>query len=179
MNEPLSNLDAQLRLQTRSELKRLHQELGTTMVYVTHDQGEAMTLGNRIAILQNGDVVQIGSPLELYRAPVNTFVATFLGSPPMNLLDDTRDGKAVKIGVRPEDVVVSVTPPTTGESWRYATVEVIEPMGNETLLTLDRAGQRLVARAPGECDAAAGQRIWMRFASGRALMFDAATGERL
>ena len=179
MDEPLSNLDAQLRLQTRTELKRLHQELGTTMVYVTHDQGEAMTLGRRIAVMQHGTVVQVGSPLDLYRSPANTFVATFLGSPPMNLLDDTRDGKPVKSGVRPEDVVVSVSPPTEGDGWRYATVSVAEPMGNETLLTLDRAGQRLVARAAADVTAAPGQRVWVRLPAGRALIFDAATGERL
>jgi multiple sugar transport system ATP-binding protein len=85
MDEPLSNLDTQLRLQTRTELKRLHQELGTTMIYVTHDQGEAMTLGRRIAIMRHGAIVQVGAPMDLYRQPVNTFVATFLGSPPMNL----------------------------------------------------------------------------------------------
>jgi multiple sugar transport system ATP-binding protein len=179
MDEPLSNLDAQLRVQTRTELKRLHQELGTTMVYVTHDQGEAMTLGNRIAILQNGDVVQVGTPLELYRSPANTFVATFLGSPPMNLLDETRNGAAIKRGVRPEDVVVSVTPPTTGDGWRYATVVVVEPMGNETLVTLDRPGQRIVARVPGDCDAAPGQRVWMRLAPGSLLLFDSETGKRI
>src|SRR5215212_4286277 len=101
MDEPLSNLDAQLRLQTRTELKRLHQELGTTMVYVTHDQGEAMTLGTRIAIMRHGTIVQVGTPMELYRRPVNTFVATFLGSPPMNLIADTRNGAPVTLGIRP------------------------------------------------------------------------------
>jgi multiple sugar transport system ATP-binding protein len=179
MDEPLSNLDAQLRVQTRTELKRLHQELGTTMVYVTHDQGEAMTLAKRIAILQHGELVQVGAPLELYRSPVNTFVATFLGSPAINLLDENRNGTAIKRGVRPEDVIVSVTAPTTGEGWRYATVVVVEPMGNETLITLDRPGQRLVARVPGDCDAAPGQRVWMRFVPGRDLIFDGTTGERM
>src|SRR5262249_7355193 len=87
MDEPLSNLDAQLRLQTRTELKRLHRELGTTTIYVTHDQGEAMTLGSRIAIMRGGSIEQVGSPLELYRRPANTFIATFLGSPPMNLIE--------------------------------------------------------------------------------------------
>src|SRR3954463_8711394 len=86
MDEPLSNLDAQLRLQTRTELKRLHRELGTTMIYVTHDQGEAMTLGGRIAVMKAGAIEQIGTPLDLYRRPVNTFVGPFLGSPPMNLI---------------------------------------------------------------------------------------------
>src|SRR5258706_481497 len=82
MDEPLSNLDAQLRLQTRTELKRLHRELGTTMIYVTHDQGEAMTLGSRITIMRRGIVVQTGNPLDLYRRPADTFVATLLGTPP-------------------------------------------------------------------------------------------------
>jgi multiple sugar transport system ATP-binding protein len=94
MDEPLSNLDAQLRLQTRTELKRLHRELGTTMIYVTHDQSEAMTLGGRIAVMQRGAIVQIGAPLDLYRQPVNTFVGAFLGSPPMNLLTSTRPSPA-------------------------------------------------------------------------------------
>jgi multiple sugar transport system ATP-binding protein len=180
MDEPLSNLDAQLRLQTRTELKRLHQELGTTMVYVTHDQGEAMTLGRRIAILHQGHVVQVGSPLELYRSPVNTFVATFLGSPPMNLLAEgsSEQGAGSRIGIRPEDVIVSVTPPTTGDGWRYATVAVIEPMGNETLLTLDRAGQRLVARVSPDCAPDPGQRVWVRLPADRILVFDAVSGER-
>ena len=95
MDEPLSNLDAQLRLQTRTELKRLHRELGTTMIYVTHDQSEAMTLGGRIAVMQRGAIVQIGAPLDLYRQPVNAFVGTFLGSPPMNLIEESRNGTTV------------------------------------------------------------------------------------
>src|SRR2546428_43584 len=95
------------RLQTRTELKRLHRDLGTTMIYVTHDQGEAMTLGTRIAIMRRGAIVQIGSPLDLYRRPANTFVATFLGSPAMNLIEDTTNGAPLRIGVRPEDVGVS------------------------------------------------------------------------
>ena len=100
MDEPLSNLDAQLRLQTRTELKRLHHELGTTMIYVTHDQSEAMTLGGRIAIMQRGAIVQVGAPLELYRQPVNTFVATFLGSPPMNLIDANRATATARVNDR-------------------------------------------------------------------------------
>ena len=110
MDEPLSNLDAQLRLQTRTELKRLHKELGTTMVYVTHDQGEAMTLAGRIAILHNGMIVQVGAPLDLYRRPANTFVATFLGCPAMNILDAGQDGTGNRIGIRPEDVQIATTP---------------------------------------------------------------------
>jgi multiple sugar transport system ATP-binding protein len=139
MDEPLSNLDAQLRLQTRTELKRLHRELGTTMIYVTHDQGEAMTLGGRIAVMQRGGVVQIGPPLDLYRQPINTFVGTFLGSPPMNLIDGSRHGTAVTIGVRAEDVAVSASPAAGSDEAR---VLVVEPMGSETLLTLEPPSAR-------------------------------------
>ena len=93
MDEPLSDLDAQLRLQTRTELERLHRDLGTTMIYVTHDQGEAMTLGGRIAVMQRGAIVQIGRPLDLCRQPINRFVGTFLGSSPMSLIEEPRDAR--------------------------------------------------------------------------------------
>ena len=169
MDEPLSNLDAQLRLQTRTELKRLHQQLGTTMVYVTHDQAEAMTLGGRVAILNHGAIVQIGPPLELYRKPANTFVATFLGSPPMNLLRESHDGRHVTIGVRPEDVQISTS---TREGWQEARVLVVEPMGNESLITLERDGQRIVAKINSELDLAAEQPAWMSFVPDRVLTFD-------
>jgi sn-glycerol 3-phosphate transport system ATP-binding protein len=171
MDEPLSNLDAQLRLQTRTELKRLHRELGTTMIYVTHDQGEAMTLGSRIAIMQAGTIVQSGAPLELYRRPANTFVATFLGSPPMNLIDD---GAAMRIGVRPEDVEVSAS---AIDGWELARTVVVEPMGSETLVTLDYRAQRLVARIPADRVLDAGQPAWVRLPPKRVVTFDA-TGRR-
>jgi ABC-type sugar transport system ATPase subunit len=174
MDEPLSNLDAQLRLQTRTELKRLHRELGTTMIYVTHDQGEAMTLGSRIAIMQGGAIVQTGTPLELYRRPVNTFVATFLGSPPMNLIEDAATGPAVRIGVRPEDVDVS---PTAIDGWDPARAVVVEPMGSETLVTLDYRSQRLTARVPSDRHFDVDQPAWIRLPPDRVLTFDA-TGRR-
>jgi ABC-type sugar transport system ATPase subunit len=175
MDEPLSNLDAQLRLQTRTELKRLHRELGTTMIYVTHDQSEAMTLGGRIAIMQHGSIVQIGAPLELYRQPVNAFVGTFLGSPPMNLIQESRHGTAVTLGVRAEDVVVGAGPaPAGGE----ARVLVVEPMGSETLLTLEYRGQRLVARAAGDCRLEPGQTAWINLPPERVLTFNA-SGDRI
>ncbi len=170
MDEPLSNLDAQLRLQTRTELKRLHKELGTTMVYVTHDQGEAMTLAGRIAILQNGAVVQVGAPLDLYRRPANTFVATFLGNPAMNLLDGTRGGTAITIGIRPEDVQVSTTP---REGWEDARALVVEPMGSEMLVTLEAARGTLVARAASDLQVDAEQRLWIRLPPDRLHEFDA------
>ena len=179
MDEPLSNLDAQLRLQTRTELKKLHRELGTTMIYVTHDQGEAMTLGSRVAIMRRGAVVQAGSPLELYRKPVNTFVATFLGSPPMNLLNHaeaTKSGAGVTIGVRPEHVEVASSP---GAGWDCARVSVVEPMGSETLVTFDYRGQRLVARVPGDRQFEPGQSAGVRLPPDRVLMFDASSGDRI
>jgi multiple sugar transport system ATP-binding protein len=175
MDEPLSNLDAQLRLQTRTELKRLHRELGTTMIYVTHDQSEAMTLGGRIAIMQHGSIVQIGAPLDLYRHPVNTFVGTFLGSPPMNLIEDTRDGTRLTIGVRAEDVVVTAAP---AEDAGDARVLVVEPMGSETLLTLEYRGQRLVARVAGDARFEPGQSVAVRLPADGVLTFDA-SGARI
>jgi ABC-type sugar transport system ATPase subunit len=179
MDEPLSNLDAQLRLQTRTELKRLHRELGTTMIYVTHDQGEAMTLGSRVAIMQRGVIVQAGAPLDLYRKPINTFVATFLGSPPMNLLnqiEETGSGARVTIGVRPEDVDVAVSPLAGGDQAR---VSVVEPMGSETIVTLEYRAQRLVARVPADRVFEPGQSAWVRLPPDRVLMFDAAGGQRI
>jgi ABC-type sugar transport system ATPase subunit len=182
MDEPLSNLDAQLRMQTRTELKRLHQELGTTMVYVTHDQAEAMTLATRIAIMQHGHVVQVGAPLELYLRPVNTFVATFLGSPPMNLIaasaarGEEQGAGAVQgsrnrreIGVRPEDVQVATT---KRAEWDCGRVLVVEPMGSESLITLERNGHRVVARVSPDVRVEPGQQVWMRFAPDRVLHFD-------
>src|SRR3954462_10742177 len=176
MDEPLSNLDAQLRLQTRTELKRLHRELGTTMIYVTHDQGEAMTLGGRIAVMQRGVIVQIGKPLDLYRHPVNTFVATFLGSPPMNLLQDARPGAAATTGVRAEDVVVSAS---VADGWHAARVVVVEPMGSETLVTVDYRDQRLVARVAASRPFEPAQKLWIRLPPERVLTFDAVSGRRL
>ncbi len=176
MDEPLSNLDAQLRLQTRTELKRLHQELRTTMVYVTHDQAEAMTLAGRIAIMQHGSIVQIGAPLDLYRQPANMFVATFLGNPPMNLLDETRNGTPMKVGIRPEDVHVSTT---AREGWEAARVLVVEPMGSEMLVTIERNGGRLVARTAPDLPVVADQLVWIHLPPDRVLYFDPTDGRRM
>jgi ABC-type sugar transport system ATPase subunit len=191
MDEPLSNLDAQLRLQTRTELKRLHHDLGTTMVYVTHDQAEAMTLGTRIAIMQNGSIVQVGAPLELYRRPANTFVARFLGSPPMNVLPVTGEpgageqgaggqgvrtvsgvrgqGTVRQLGIRSEDIQLSAT---NVDSWETARVVVVETMGNESLVTLERDGVQFVARASSDVRFGPGEQIWIRFPPERTLYFD-------
>jgi len=174
MDEPLSNLDAQLRLQTRTELKRLHRELGTTMIYVTHDQSEAMTLGGRIAVMQRGAIVQIGAPLDLYRQPVNTFVGRFLGSPPMNLIEESRGGTAVTLGIRAEDVVVTAAPAGDADQAR---VLVVEPMGSETLVTLEYRGQRLVARVPADARIEPAQSVWVHLPPDRVLTFNA-SGDR-
>jgi multiple sugar transport system ATP-binding protein len=176
MDEPLSNLDAQLRLQTRTELKRLHHELGTTMIYVTHDQAEAMTLGRRIAVMRHGKAVQVASPMELYRYPANIFVATFLGSPPMNLLEETRDGIRVTVGVRPEDVEVAAA---ASAGWEEVRTVVVEPMGSETFVTLEHRNQRLVARVTADRSFEPGQSVWVRLPPDRVLVFDASSGQRI
>ena len=171
MDEPLSNLDAQLRLQTRTELKRLHRELGTTMIYVTHDQGEAMTLGTRIAIMKGGAIEQIGSPLDLYQRPVNTFVATFLGSPPMNVLDTAENGARVQLGIRPEDVEIAAT---AADGWQPGRIVVVEPIGSETLVTVEYHDQRLVARVSATRQFEPGQPVWVNLPNHRTVWFDSA-----
>lgn len=173
MDEPLSNLDAKLRYQTRTELKRLQQELGTTTLYVTHDQAEAMTLGHRVALLRDGAVEQVGAPLDLYRRPANRFVAEFLGSPSINFLPGP-DG--IEIGVRPEDVELRAA---GGEGFLPAVVVTVEPMGNETLVALNASGARVTARAAAGFEAAPGAALFFRPASGKTLEFDRQTGKRL
>jgi multiple sugar transport system ATP-binding protein len=175
MDEPLSNLDAQLRLQTRTELKRLHQELGTTMVYVTHDQGEAMTLGSRVAVLQHGALVQVGTPRDLYLPPSNTFVATFLGSPPMNLLKRSHEGAERTLGIRPEDVQLALAP-TPG--WEAARVLVVEPTGSEVFVTLEHGAERIVARAGADAALQPGMSAWFHLPPARTHVFDR-EGKRL
>src|SRR5678815_5345432 len=142
LDEPLSNLDAKLRLSMRVEIARLHRRLGATMVYVTHDQIEAMTLGQRIVVLRDGQVQQIDTPMALYERPANLFVATFLGSPAMNVLTG-RLVREVTVGIRPEDL----QPAAAGSATAFAPdVEVVEPVGNEIFVNLRLGAQALVAR---------------------------------
>jgi multiple sugar transport system ATP-binding protein len=173
-DEPLSNLDAALRLGTRAELKSLHQKLQTTIIYVTHDQAEAMTLGNRICVMYNGIVQQVASPIEVYEKPINRFVAGFLGTPPMNFFEGRIDfehdrpkfamgeatvelpmrikdnlaaykGKGMVLGVRPEHLSVT---PIKGQNRNEipATIDVIEPLGDRTQVYLtSKSGQKFVA----------------------------------
>jgi multiple sugar transport system ATP-binding protein len=208
-DEPLSNLDAALRVTTRNELIRQQKELGTTSIYVTHDQIEAMTMGDRICIMNQGEVVQIGSPLEVYRRPADTFVARFLGSPPMNLLAGRLQaadgalrlglgevafalpeslaaplarhaGQAVTLGVRPEDLY-EVPPPGLEERTALLPVRVdaVEPLGAETLLVVSFEGEELIARIGRDTALRAGDRVAIALDAGAIHLFDPTTGAAL
>jgi len=173
-DEPLSNLDAKLRVQMRAEIKKLHKRLKTTMVYVTHDQVEAMTMGERIAVMKDGVIHQIDTPLKLYNEPADLFVASFIGSPAMNFISTTLkkeqnmfavDGnikidipsnhekileshidKPIVIGIRPEDL--SLNPRNENSILISLRIDLFEPMGNETLIYLSREDTRLICRTP-------------------------------
>jgi len=204
-DEPLSNLDAQLRVETRVELASLHRKLGATMVYVTHDQSEALTLGDRIAVLKEGVLQQIATPMELYQRPANKFVAGFIGSPAMNFIegviqrsgdegrgagmctfkgiDLTLDvpcgGEArgrVFLGVRPQHIEVS----GDGQNRPKAEVGVVEPMGNEQIVYVTLSGgDRLVAVAPPQHLIKPGDIVSIRVRPEGVHIFDAESGERI
>jgi ABC-type sugar transport system ATPase subunit len=166
-DEPLSNLDAALRAHMRVELKRLHRRLATTTVHVTHDQVEALTLADRIVVLDGGTVQQVGTPRELFDTPANTFVATFIGSPAMNLL--TRSDHT--LGVRPTDISFGAATDLR------ATVDVVASLGAEALVHLQLGEERLVAQVPEPCGVAAGDEVGLVF--GATHRFDLQTGVRL
>jgi ABC-type sugar transport system ATPase subunit len=172
MDEPLSNLDAQLRAQARGEIRRLQSEVGTTTLYVTHDQVEAMTLGDRIAVMNDGELEQTGTPDELYERPANTFVGGFIGSPAMSFLPP-EDGTVV--GVRPEHVRLwadGLVGPIDGQ------VAYVEALGRETFVGVDTdAGTRLVALVEGSrARPAVGDRLTLGLVAGGMRRFDAGTG---
>jgi multiple sugar transport system ATP-binding protein len=177
-DEPLSNLDATLRVQMRTEIKRLHQKIQSTIIYVTHDQVEAMTLAERIVVMNNGYIEQIGKPIELFQKPVNTFVAGFIGTPPMNLLPariirkdnglkldfhgklqipipeksdaKIQDGLEVIMGLRPEDLTIDNGNIGLSEEWKTnGVVEVVEPLGSETIMHVDLQGVTFKAKSEG------------------------------
>ncbi|KGQ20350.1 Glycerol-3-phosphate ABC transporter, ATP-binding protein UgpC [Lysobacter dokdonensis DS-58] len=202
LDEPLSNLDAKLRAGMRVEIARLHRQVGATMVYVTHDQVEAMTLGQRIVVLKDGHVQQIDTPMALYERPANLFVATFLGSPAMNVLQgrlvrsdglalDLGDGKQVPLGDGhdvPEawlqrDIAIGIRPesllPADGGAGFDSTIEMIEALGNETLVNVRIGAQPLVTRMAPRALPPPGETLRLAVAPGRWHAFDAATGERL
>ncbi|MGB1176157.1 MAG: ABC transporter ATP-binding protein [Candidatus Puniceispirillaceae bacterium] len=159
-DEPLSNLDAALRVGMRLEISELHKRLSTTMIYVTHDQVEAMTMADKIVVLQNGVIEQVGSPLDLYRHPRNTFVAGFIGSPRMNLLAGAEAGKhgAHTIGIRPEHIAIS----TAAGDWK-GVVGVSEHLGADTYfhVTCPDFGEPLTVRASGEVELSYGSAVFL------------------
>jgi multiple sugar transport system ATP-binding protein len=185
-DEPLSNLDAKLRVETRAELARLHRRLGTTVVYVTHDQEEAMTLGSRVAVMRDGFLQQVAPPMELYRRPANRFVAEFVGSPAINFLPgEILPGTArvsspgAILGIRPHDV--AIVPQGAGDldAW----VDVVEPRGSELLVYLrlgeDHGSAEIRVIAPPETPVEAERMVGVRLDRERLHWFDRDTGERL
>jgi len=172
MDEPLSNLDARLRVQMRGELKRLQHQLGTTTIYVTHDQAEAMTLASRVAVMKKGRLQQFDTPLKIYNEPANRFVAEFVGSPSMNFIEK----EGVTIGIRPEHIQVLTTPQ---DGAIEARVYVTELMGNETFVFLSVGDDRLIARAPADFRADVDTKVWLKLATEKIHRFDSATGNRL
>jgi len=171
MDEPLSNLDARLRVQMRGELKRLQHQLGTTTIYVTHDQAEAMTLASRVAVMKKGRLQQFDAPMNIYNYPANRFVAEFVGSPSMNFID----GSPSTIGIRPEHIQV-LSQPEDGAI--PAKVYVIEQMGNETFVFLTVGTNRLIARAPADFRAEEESRVWVTISKDKIHFFDPVSGEK-
>jgi multiple sugar transport system ATP-binding protein len=202
LDEPLSNLDAQLRDDTRAELKRLHQQVGVTTLYVTHDQTEAMTLADQIVVLSQGRIQQIGTPQQIYRNPANRMVASFLGNPPMNLLHATYENGCISLnrqtiacpphlqnrfkgtqpqtfdlGIRPEHIRTS---PNDTENTLTVTVEVVEPLGRETLLRTHLAtdlSQSLILVTDSTFLAKPQSTLQVAFEPDRLMIFDALTGK--
>jgi sn-glycerol 3-phosphate transport system ATP-binding protein len=180
LDEPLSNLDAKLRSELRAELKRLHARLSTTMIYVTHDQVEAMTLGDRIAVMDRGRLLQVGTPEEIYGRPCNVFVARFVGSPAMNLLPGTAVGESagVTVGIRPE--TLRPASDVLGGLTLEVTAEVVEPLGSDVFVHgRTDGGDEVVARLPGNARVAPGERVALAAPAAEVHRFDAETDERV
>ncbi|HVG47077.1 MAG TPA: sn-glycerol-3-phosphate ABC transporter ATP-binding protein UgpC [Rubellimicrobium sp.] len=192
-DEPLSNLDAKLRVQMRTEIRSLHLRLKTTTVYVTHDQIEAMTMADRIVVMRDGHIAQAGSPLDLYDRPANTFVAGFIGSPAMNLIEGVgqggfvdiggmrmpapaAEGRRVVYGLRPEHFELGGSHERPGAE---AVVKVVEPTGSETHLVADLGGHEVVAISRDRIGVKPGDRIRLQANPNQAHLFDAGTGERI
>jgi ABC-type sugar transport system ATPase subunit len=180
-DEPLSNLDAKLRVQMRTEIKRLRERVATTTIYVTHDQVEAMTLADRIVILNHGRIEQIGTPEEVYDTPATLFVAGFIGAPPMNLLPaealpaySTRRG--VLVGVRPEHLIWHRG---SGVPFLSGRATVVEPLGSDTLVSLDVAGTAVIARLAPRLVRKAGEAVSLSADPANIHFFDRVTGARL
>lgn len=206
-DEPLSNLDAKLRIEMRTEMKLMHQRLKTTTVYVTHDQIEAMTLGDKVAVMKDGIIQQFGTPKQIYNDPANLFVASFIGSPPMNFIPlrlQRRDGRLlalldsgqarcelplgmqdagledrdVIVGIRAEQIVLAPAEPN-GLPVIRAEVQVVEPTGPDTLVFVSLNGIKVCCRMAPDDAPAVGQSLNLQFDPAKVLLFDANTGERL
>ncbi|WP_445672623.1 ABC transporter ATP-binding protein [Pseudomonas inefficax] len=206
-DEPLSNLDAKLRVEMRTEMKLMHQRLKTTTVYVTHDQIEAMTLGDKVAVMKDGIIQQFGTPQQIYNDPANQFVASFIGSPPMNfipvrlkqqdgrllaLLDsgqarcelplglaaDVFDGREVILGIRPEQIALGA-PEGNGLPDVRAEVQVTEPTGPDLLVFVTLNQTKVCCRLAPDVACRVGDSLSLQFDPARVLLFDAASGERL
>jgi multiple sugar transport system ATP-binding protein len=205
-DEPLSNLDAKLRVQMRAEITKLQQRLKTTTVYVTHDQVEAMTMGDRIAVMKDGKIQQVGTPLDLYETPANVFVATFIGTPPMNLIKATiadagarldagkfslsvsqslrsltagLEGKRVVVGIRPENITDSRNQPPVESSRLTADVEISEPLGHEVVVYVRLGEDLLVAKLDPHNIPKIGDKIELVADVSALHLFDAETEKRL
>ncbi len=202
-DEPLSNLDAQLRTEMRIEIKRLHQKLGATIVYVTHDQVEAMTMSTKIVVMNGGKIVQVGTPRDIYNSPADLFVARFVGSPAMNLMEGTVDsskggqvlrissklaiplpsgfaanGQAVTLGIRPENIIIGDTP-AEGCLVLDARVDLVEPTGADTLVIFDVAGKEVTARTAPTARINVGDTLKFAFSQESLHLFDTKSGLRL
>jgi ABC-type sugar transport system ATPase subunit len=180
LDEPLSNLDAKLRAELRAELKRLHTRLETTMIFVTHDQVEAMTLGDRIAVMDRGRLQQVGTPENIYRTPRNIFVARFVGSPAMNLLPGPAAGEAagVVVGIRPEILRPAADVP--GGIVLDMLAEVVEPLGSDVFVHgVTGGGDAVVARLAGDARLSPGERVNLSAPVGQVHLFDEVSGERI
>ena len=208
MDEPLSNLDAGLRVQMRGELTRLHEQLGVTTLYVTHDQVEAMTMGDRIAIMDRGRLQQIDAPEAIYARPANLFVAAFVGSPRMNLVDgalvpangrpavsclettlelppELHEGaarapdSAVVVGVRSEDLRWAREAPPEATVRLAGDAEIVEPLGAETLVTVAVGNHRLICRFPPRCGVAPGDGVEVALDPAHLHVFEKEAGDSL
>ena len=177
MDEPLSNLDAKLRVTMRAHIKHLHHTLGVTTIYVTHDQIEAMTLADRVVVMSRARVQQIGTPQDIYDRPANLFVAGFIGSPPMNLLNGQGGASDVVLGVRPEDL--RVVPADTPGALFNGEVFTVELTGDSTYVTLKSGDQLVSAKQGKQFRAEVGERLAFATEPARCHRFDAKTGLRL
>ena len=206
-DEPLSNLDAKLRAELRVEIKRLHQRLGNTMIYVTHDQIEAMTLADRIAVMKGGSIQQLDAPLTIYSKPINRYVAGFIGSPSMNFIkakiggtakaptvevagqtlniseynfvDSPTIGRDIEFGARPEHINILRAKDMKVKNVFSAAVELVEPMGSDSLVWLELGNQKLSARVESSEQFKSGEKVGVQFRVDQSSLFDLASGERL